>query len=97
MLILQFFMHITMINLHEWIETTRKVIVIGIELEVRGVKIKITFSQDEQRIHFWIQYKIIFEQRMIQKRHKRIVSTKRKQRTKKLNKAKTKVQKVKQR
>lgn len=95
MLILQLFMHITMINLHEWIETTRKVI--GIELEVRGVKIKITFSQDKQRIHFWIQYKIIFEQRMIQKRHKRIVSTKRKQRTKKLNKAKTKVQKVKQR
>ena len=67
MLILQFFMHITMINPHEWIETTRKVIVIGIELEVRGVKIKITFSQDEQRIHFWIQYKIIFEQRMMQK------------------------------
>lgn len=84
MLILQFFMHITMINLHEWIETTRKVIVIGIELEVRGVKIKITFSQDEQRIHFWIQYNIIFEQRMIQKWHKRIVSTKRKQKDQKV-------------
>jgi len=41
-------MHITLINPHEWIETTRKINVIGIELEVRGVKIKITFSQDEQ-------------------------------------------------
>lgn len=47
MLILQFFMHITLINPHEWIETTWKVIIIGKELEVRGVKIQITFSQDE--------------------------------------------------